>query len=405
MPAYTPHLKSLEKRKMLDLLETWVGINSWSENPQGLENMTQVLENAFSLLHAERTRIPLPNRKKIDPSGKLLDIPSAPALSVKKLSKAPIKILLAGHLDTVYPPASCFQKAEQLDPKILRGPGVADMKGGLVILLKALELFEKSPFADKLAWEVLINPDEEIGSPASAQLFSEKASQFDLGLVFEPAFQDGSLVNERKGSINYTIIAHGKSAHAGRDFESGRNAILALARLVQDVEALNDKQRNITVNIGSFEGGTAANIVPDLAICKINIRLQEAKHFPILSKKIHELLTKHSIHGITFNLLEQSNRPPKPFNKANRQLFEALKNCAQKIGMDIKWQPSGGVCDGNTLAAAGLPTIDTLGAVGGNLHTHDEYIYTDSLIERTQLTAHFLMEIAQNENTWGKLNE
>ena len=397
MDTYLDSLSSQEKG-IIELLERWVNINSWSENPEGLEKMTEVLEEAFSSLNGVIERLPLPPRKKIDTRGNITEIASGSALSIKKRPEAPFKVLLAGHLDTVYPTYSPFQSAERLDPKILRGPGVADMKGGLVVMLKALEAFENSPYADKLGWEVLINPDEEVGSPASQHLFIERASKFNIGLIFEPAFPDGSLVNERKGSINFTIVAHGKAAHAGRDYYAGRNAIIAMARFAQGVETLNDRQRNITVNVGFFEGGGATNIVPDVAVCKVNIRMQNPKDVPMISASLREMAHgSASPDGITFELYEHTSRPPKVFNKANRSLFDALKTCGQGLGLDLKWQPSGGVCDGNTLSAAGLPTIDTLGAVGGHIHTHDEFILTPSLVERAKLTASFLMQIAENK--------
>jgi glutamate carboxypeptidase len=146
--------------------------------------------------------------------------------------------------------------------------------------------------------------------------------------------------------------------------------------------------------------------VPDLAICKINIRLKNPKDLTLISTLIHEKVKEHATtDGITFELHEQSIRPPKPFNKPNRLLFEAFETCAQSLGHDLKWQPSGGVCDGNTLSAAGLPTMDTLGAVGGHMHTHDEYIFTKSLSERARLTACFLMQMAENPPILEKSND
>lgn len=407
MQAYLPYLDplDLQEQSMLDLLESWVNINSWSDHLAGLEKMLSAVENAFSNLNGTIEHLPLSPRKKFDSHGHIIEVPSGNALSIKKRPNAPFKALLAGHIDTVYPPTSPFQLAERLDREILRGPGAADMKGGLVILLKALEVFENSPFAEQLGWEILINPDEEVGSPSSEHLFVQKAPNFNVGLIFEPAFSDGSLVNERKGSINYVIISHGVSAHAGRDYYSGRNAISAMARLIQEIEALNDRQREITVNIGAFEGGGQTNIVPDFAICKINIRMQNPKDLQMISTRIGKLIKSASIDGITFDVHEQTIRPPKLFNKSNRLLFEAFKDCADGLGHEIKWQPSGGVCDGNTLSAAGLPTIDTLGPIGGHIHTHDEYIRVNSLIPRAKLAACFLMQLADKKHLLENIND
>lgn len=408
MHAFLTYLDPLHSREksMIERLESWANINSWSENLEGLTKMGEALENSFSSLKGVMERIALPPRKKIDSKGQLIEIPSGFALSIKKQRAASIQVLLAGHLDTVYPPSSPFQSVERLDPEILRGPGVADMKGGLVILLEALEAFERSPYAEKIGWEILINPDEEIGSPSSQHLFIEKAPQFNVGIIFEPAFPDGSIVSERKGSVNYTVIAHGKAAHAGRDYYAGRNAIIALARFAQGVETLNDRQKGITVNVGSFEGGGPTNIVPDLAISKVNIRMQNPKDLPKISTSMREMLKACSTpDGISFELHEHTVRPPKLFNKSHYQLFEILKTCAQTLDLELKWQPSGGVCDGNTLSGAGLPTIDTLGAVGGHIHTYDEYIFTKSLVERAKLTASFLMYLAENESLVEEIND
>ncbi|MBN9378385.1 MAG: hypothetical protein BGO14_06955 [Chlamydiales bacterium 38-26] len=393
-----------QQNSMLQLLERWVNINSWTDNPQGLAHMLKELEQAFLPLGGEIKRMTLPSHLSINAKGQITEKPTGQALSIKKHPEAPLQILLGGHMDTVYPPTSHFQKAEKLEATILRGPGVTDMKGGLVIMLKALETFEQSPYAGKIGWEVLINADEEIGSPVSTDLFKERASKFHLGLIFEPAFPDGSLVSERRGSMNYTFIAHGKSAHVGRDFESGRNAIVGMARLVQQLETLNNRQRGIQVNVGSFEGGGPTNIVPDLAVCKMNVRVQNPADQPIVAKQIQNILQETtSSRDLTFELHTDSMRPPKPFNKAHHRLFEALRESAKRMNIDLKWQPTGGVCDGNTLSAEGLPTIDTLGAVGGHLHTHDEYLYIPSLVQRTQLVTYFLIQLAEKQILAGEI--
>lgn len=408
MQPYLSYLDPLhhQDEMMVDLLESWVNINSGSDNSEGLSKMGHAVEKSFSSLKGIIERIPLSSRKKHNSQGKIVDLPGDSAISIKKRPTAPLQVLLSGHLDTVYPINSPFQVAERLDPEILRGPGVADMKGGLVIMLKALEVLEQSPFAEQIGWEVLLTPDEEIGSPTSTNLLKEKAKKHQMGLIFEPAFPDGALVSERKGSVNYTIIAHGKAAHAGRDYYAGRNAILAMARCAQGIETLNDRNRGITVNVGTFEGGSSSNIVPDLAICKINIRMDNPLDFSKIATSVKEMVNGCATpDGISFELHEQTSRPPKPFNKPTRLLFESLKECADLLHLNLKWQPSGGVCDGNTLSAAGLPTIDSLGAVGGHIHTFDEYILTKSLVERSKLTALFLMKLNENQTKWGAFHD
>ena len=158
-------------------------------------------------------------------------------------------------MDTVYAVDHPFQKSVRIDDKILRGPGATDAKGGIVVMLVVLQAFERSPWAEKVGWEVLINPDEEIGSPGSAPLLIQAAKRNHLGLVFEPSLPDGNLVGARKGSGNFTVIARGKAAHAGRDPQLGRNAIDALARFIVALASLDDSGDATTTNVGSHPGG------------------------------------------------------------------------------------------------------------------------------------------------------
>lgn len=382
-----------DKPNMLTRLEAWVNINSGSENLKGLNDMLYVIKKDFTLLDGDMEQLDLPQRKTINHLGKIIDVPSGQALRIQKHREAKYKIFLGGHIDTVYPVNSPFQKVEKMSPQKWRGPGITDMKGGILIMLKALEVLEKSPYAGKVGWEVLINPDEEIGSSSSEHLFQEAAKRNHLGLIFEPSFADGSLVSARKGTLNYAVIAHGKAAHAGRDFYEGRNAITALAKWVVSTEKLNDKERGITVNVGQIEGGQALNIVPDLAICRINLRMDTAEDFDEVKTKLHAINT--ASEGVQFSLHKISERGPKPFGPKEQIIFEELKQTAKELDIALDWRPSGGVCDGNILAAAGLPTIDTLGVVGGNLHTEEEYVLVDSIIERAQLTTAFLLKLAE----------
>jgi len=215
------------------LLCEWVDINSGSNNLDGLERMLQALKTAFASVGGDIEEIALKPAPLIDSLGNIYEQKLGKALRIRKRSDAPIQILLAGHMDTVYPASSPFQKAEMLDTNTLRGPGCTDMKGGLLILLKALEIFESLPSCNNLGWEVLITPDEELGSPSSEQLYIESAKHVQAALIFEPSFSDGALVSARKGSFNFTVIARGKSAHAGRDFSSTAARINRLASLMR----------------------------------------------------------------------------------------------------------------------------------------------------------------------------
>lgn len=390
MKPYDEYLLGLEKEEMVAELIQWVNINSSTDNIVGLAKMLARLKAAFSPLNCTMKEIPLPPYQTLDDHGNLKEHPLGNALFMQKRPEAPIQVFLGGHMDTVYPAHSPFQKAERVGDDVLNGPGVTDMKGGLMILLKTLETLEKTPFAKKIGWRVLINSDEEIGSPGSAGILKEMAKECTLGLIFEPALPNGSIVNERKGSLNFSVVSKGKSAHAGRDFHSGKNAISSLCRFIIEIEKLTNIETGVTVNVGKIHGGGPINIVPDLASCGVNIRMASAEDLPKIKEHLEKLVQEQ---GLILHI--NCERPPKPFESKHQPLFSALKVCGHDLGLKMHFQSSGGVTDGNLLFAAGLPCIDSLGAFGGEIHTHHEFLYIDSLVEKTKLASLFLMKLGK----------
>jgi glutamate carboxypeptidase len=365
-------------QEMVALVEAWVNINSHASHQRGIEILLKEVEKAFSALHPE--------------SMERVTLGKGQALFLTKRAKAPIQIYFGGHLDTVYSPQSPFQKATYLDEHTMRGPGATDMKGGLVVLLKALETFETIPEAAQIGWQIFLNCDEEIGSIYSTAFIESLASRCQLACIFEPSFPDGALVSQRKGSATYHVWAKGKKAHAGRTPEEGKNAIYPLARFITQVAPLTDFSKGILVNVGVVQGGEATNIIPDYAACDLNVRCDTPESQHALDSEL-----RHFAQEERLELTRISFRPPKPFDSKTQSLFQELKSCASQLGIDLKWRASGGVCDGNTLAAKGVPTIDTLGVRGGNIHTDEEYLDLRSLCERTKLTLLFLQEIARGK--------
>lgn len=374
---------------MLDLLIELSLIPSGSHNLDGLAKMIQAMKRIFASLGGVIQEISLPPKTILNQQGELVEKQFGKALTIRKRPEAPVQILLSGHLDTVY--TDQHITIEKVDRKILKGPGVADMKGGLVVMLKALKIFEETPFCQNIGWEVILNPDEEIGSIGSSLLLEQCAKGKTLGLVFEPALADGALVSERKGSVNLTLICRGKAAHAGRDFHQGRNAIEGMARVIKKIEEKKSEHAETTINVGYITGGSAVNIVPDYCLVRMNIRsflldkIQE-------SKKMIEEIVKREGGDFAFEVMQDSDRPPKVFDKKTENLYSRLKECADKMNMPLSWKPSGGASDGNILAAKGLPVIDSLGVVGGSLHSPDEFMLIDSLVERAMLVTLFLMK-------------
>lgn len=399
MSSYLPQLAWIDKEQdvMLQLLQDWANINSGSENLSGLDKMIDVLSSNFAKLNGMMKEIDLHPRIVIDDLGKPIEIPHGRALSIIKRPEAKIKVFLGGHMDTVYPISHPFQKATRLNAQILQGPGVADMKGGLVIMLKALEAFEQHPLAKNIGWEVLINPDEEVGSTGSEPLLIICAKRNTLGLIFEPSFPDGAIVSARKGSANLTITSLGRAAHAGRDFDKGRNAITALAKFIVAANELTNLEKGMTVNFGQISGGGPVNVVPDLATCRLNIRTIHPDDFAYIEGELIKIANSLESEGLKLAIIPQHVHPPKLFDKKNQHLFDLLKLCAKEENVNLEHRPSGGACDGNLLAAQGLPVIDSLGVIGNYIHTANEQMLISSLASRARLVALFLLKLACGE--------
>lgn len=409
MQYYLPYLNWIDHKtdQMKELLTLWANINTHSANFEGLQQFVEELKKRFVDLQGTIQEIELPSHVVIDEKGHKINVSLGKALSISKRANAPIQILLNGHMDTVFSKHSSFQKAHQTNPNTIVGPGVCDMKGGLVVLLYALQVLEKSPYASKIGWTVIITPDEEIGSPGSKNLLEAAAKKHHLGLIFEPAHSDGSLVTTRPGSTNLVIIVRGKSAHAGRDYTQGRSALAKACRLVLEIEALNTLMHgqempketlgeHVIVNTGEFRSGNSFNIVPDLAIFRVNIRASEPHLLKEVRKKIDEIIAKNS-DGLEVEVHEQSTRGPKSIDSKTDTLYRFVKECAIALDETLSMKASGGVSDGNTLAASGLSTIDSLGPIGGKMHTHEEYVDIDSIRKRTKLVSLVLMRIGNGE--------
>ena len=379
-------------------LESWSAINSGSRNRAGLEKMRGVLAQAFAPLGAEVTQPALTPAEAVTASGEKTLTEFEPALLITQRPKAPVQIVFTGHYDTVFPAVYHFQKPDYLSPSRLRGPGVADMKGGISVMLTALEKLEKSPNAGNIGYNVLLSPDEEIGSPGSAPLLAKLGKQSHLGLTYEPALADGTLAGARKGSGNFAVIVKGKAAHAGRDHHLGRNAIAALSRFIVKLDALNGKRDGVTFNIAKVDGGGANNIVPELAIGRFNVRMVAADDAGWIQSRIDDLVAQIAQEdGITAELTGGFSRPPKPMAPANARVFDWVKQAGSALGLNIAWSPSGGVCEGNNLWAGGCPNVDTLGVRGGNIHSDQEFMEVESLVERSRLSTLILLKLANGE--------
>lgn len=376
-----------------DLLRELCAFNSHTDNPAGVARAAEIAMRELRRLGAATIeRLDVPPAETVDRDGTVRPRPLGPAVRAVFNPDAPRRVLLSIHLDTVHPPESPFRDCRPEGHRLI-GPGVVDAKGGLVVLLLALERFLATPMAWALGVEVLLNPDEEIGSPSSRALLEESARRCVAGLVFEPSLPDGALVSARKGSGNYVLVARGRSAHAGRDFSQGRNALTALCEVCVITEKMNNAVPGLIVNVGVIEGGTAPNVVPDTAVARLNVRVDQPALGDAFDRALrHQCDATARERDLAITVRGGLGSPPRPEFPTLMAL--ALEQ-AEALGLNLPPpRPTGGACDGNKLAAAGLPVLDSLGPVGGELHSDREYVELPSLAPRAALTAGLLHRLA-----------
>jgi len=384
-----------EAEPMLDQVLAWSSVNSGSRNLAGLERMADLLADAYAGLPGI-LRLEHPGTvETVDSAGKTIKIQHGRHLHLTVRPTAPVQMLFTGHMDTVFGPEHAFQETRWLEDRVLNGPGVADMKGGIAVMLAALKAVERSPLADRLGYEVVINSDEEVGSPASAALLARSAQGKRAALTYEPAaLPDGTLAGARPGSGNFSIVVHGRSAHAGRNPEDGRNALLAAADLALRLDRL--KREGLTVNPSRIDGGSPSNVVPDLAILHVNLRPRTPEIEAEVRGEIDTLVAALATErDVKIDLAGGFGRPPKPLTAEAEALFNVVKQAGADLGQNIGWQPSGGVCDGNNIAACGVPVVDTMGVRGGKIHSMEEFLIVDSLPERAALSALTILRLVR----------
>ncbi|HSG34154.1 MAG TPA: hydrolase, partial [Sphingomonadaceae bacterium] len=362
-------VEQIDQADMLEMTTRWCKTNSGTGNLAGLAETAAMLADAFAALPGEVSLEEPARVTAIAADGSEVERQHGRHLVLRVRPNAGRRILLTGHMDTVFPADDPFQDLAWIDDDTLNGPGAADMKGGIAVILAALKAFETSEAAAHIGYDVMINSDEETGSLSSASLIRKLARGKYAALTYEPsALPDGTFAHARGGSGNYSLTFKGRSAHAGRNPESGRNAIVAASSMVVTLKAL--EHRDLTINPAKIEGGSANNVVPDHAVLHFNIRPKtreaaerfEADLSELVKATEKELEVAISVHGgIT--------RPPKPVSEQAQRLFDLVGNCCAELGQHYHWQSSGGVCDGNNIAACGIPVVDTMGVRGGKIHS------------------------------------
>ena len=362
----------------------WVAIPTGWNHTEGLDALRAILRGRLEALGG-RSEI-WPGERA--PEGSMSNTAIPPTLFVRGpngSSGADRKpILFSGHLDTVFDPRGAFRSFERQGDRAI-GPGVSDMKGGLAIMIAALEALQAEVSAPP--WSVILNSDEETGSYHSMSHLRAVAPRHAAAIVLEPAMADGGLVVERLGSGQLTIEARGRAAHAGRDFINGVSAIDAIANAVLAAARVSDPTHGRIVNIGRIEGGEAANIVPDAARAHGTVRFRDRATGDEIAMALGRIARGGDGDLPCVQVRVSLNRPAKPLTPALQPLVDVCLGVATDLGRPLRSGSTGGSSDGNVLEDAGLPALDSLGVRGGNLHRTDEFVELSTLGERASLLA------------------
>jgi glutamate carboxypeptidase len=301
------------------------------------------------------------------------------------------RLLCVGHMDTVYPAGTVESRPFQVTGTRAMGPGVLDMKGGLTVLLFALRVLAETdaPAFRGTHFSILINSDEEIGSPSSRQTISDMARRHDAAIVMEPARPGGECVIARKGVGHFRMEVFGRQAHAGSQPELGVNAIWELAHKICAMQALADLDRGTSVNVGVIRGGERSNVVPDYACAEVDLRVWSQDEADRTIQTLQDIAGWSTIPGATGKLSGEISTPPWQTGEGTRRMLALLQRAGSLLGIEVRGVASGGGSDGSRTAQY-IPTLDGLGPVGSRIHSPEEFLEVPSLGERAALLALFI---------------
>ncbi|MCL2449070.1 MAG: M20/M25/M40 family metallo-hydrolase [Polyangiaceae bacterium] len=370
------------QRAMEAALARLVEINSYTENPEGGRQVGTLLCELFAMPGLDAS---------VRSSSRYAD-----HLIFRSRPDRPNRgaVALVGHLDTVFPPGSFegYRKGGAL----ARGPGVVDMKGGLVVMAFALRAVAETASLDDLApVRVVVVSDEEVGSPEGQGVIAAAISGASACLVFEAGRRADAIITQRKGTGGMTLVAHGRAAHAGNAHHEGVNAVWAVAKFVDAVQKLTDYDRGITVNVGRIAGGDSRNTVPDRAEAQIDFRFTTRAAGADVEARIRAAASEAAaaVPGIRVELAGGMSRAPLERTAATARLFEEYAACARAHGLGGDEAPLvGGGSDASTASALGIPAIDGLGPRGSGFHTRDECLEVSTLVPKAQAVARFLVQ-------------
>jgi glutamate carboxypeptidase len=361
--------------RALQLLEQWVSLESPSFDKKLTDGFVDSLANVF--------------RRDFENTGARIDLIPAEKfgnhLRIKFPASSTGRVLLLGHTDTVWPAGEISKRPFMQTGGRATGPGVFDMKAGILLMWMALHSLNDKPVT------VLLTSDEEAGSPSSRGVIESAAAECRAVLVLEPSLPGGALKTARKGVGRFTVKAIGRAAHAGIDPEKGINAIEEISRQILKLQKMNRPDRGTTVTVGVVQGGTRSNVVPAEAAADIDVRVTSMEEGERIALEIKQLAAE--VRGARLEIRGAITRPPMERSSDTARLFESARRLAGEIGIDLKEGSTGGASDGNFTAALGVPTLDGLGPVGGGAHAVDEWVDIDSLPERAALVAGLIRQL------------
>ena len=372
--------------RFLEDLERLCGIDCGSYSPAGVNEVADWVAASFEGLGGEVERRP-------DPTDRY----GATVIGTfRGREGSGPRLLLIGHMDTVFPDGTVAERPFRIEEGIALGPGVTDMKSGLIAGIHALAALRELGGGswDALPFEritYVANPDEEIGSPSSTPHIRAIAAEADACFVLECARANGDFVSSRKGIADLRLSIHGRAAHAGVEPEKGRSAILAGARIVERVQALSGRWPGVTANVGVFQSGTRPNVVPDLANLEIDVRGVTRTELEAAVDAVNVIASEPGVPDVTVEIEQMAGWLPMEKLERSGRLADHVIALAARLGFSTLDVATGGASDANTTSGMGVPSIDGLGPIGGRDHSPDEYLEVGSIVPRTTLLAALLL--------------
>ena len=357
-------------------LESLVNVDCGSYTAEGVNRVADTVADTLVGLGADVERIPHA------PDG---GQPQLGDVVVGRIAGEGPRVLLIGHMDTVFDPGTAAERPYRSDGDRATGPGVTDMKAGLLAGLHAIAALREA--GERPAITFVANPDEEIGSPFSTPIIRSLAREHDVALVLECARANGDIVSARKGIADYHLTITGRAAHAGVEPEKGRSAILEAAHQTLALHELNGRWPTVTANTGVIRGGTRPNVVAERCELQVDLRAATANTFDAASAELERLASRPTVEGVRVELRRIAEHPPMEKTPASARLVELAVAIAEELGFELHDAATGGASDANTTAALGVPTLDGLGPIGGDDHSVDEWLDLRSIVPRTALLA------------------